>query len=323
MKSEKFAAAPSFFTFFSYFCGAMKHELSILIPIYNDICVQMVHQLSQQATAVEALSYEIIVADDGSKDAHCLQANSAIESLPHCYYIKRGVNVGRAAIRNFLAQQARYEWLLFLDGDMQVPHDHFLTNYLACDGDAVVDGGFAVVEAPSLHGQNLRYTYEWENQASHTAMERQKRPHQHFRTTNFMVRRDIMLQLPFDERIRHYGFEDVLFGKQLRQAEVSIKHIDNPMMLADVEPNSVFMAKTEEALLTLHTFRTELQGYSRLLTAVNGIHIGIVKRAIRLWHWLFGSLERRSLCGSKPRLSVFKLYKIGYYLTLTKNDKNV
>jgi hypothetical protein len=53
-----------------------------------------------------------------------------------------------------------------------------------------------------------------------------------------------------------------------------------------------------------------------LLTLVDGIHLGIVKSVIRLWHRLFGAIERRNLCGQRPSLTVFKLYKIGYYITL-------
>lgn len=298
-------------------CNEMKHELSILIPVYNGICLAQVQELHQQAEAVEGLTYEILVADDGSTDNDSIEANRVIESFAHCHYIIRGMNVGRSAIRNFLARQAHYEWLLFLDCGMQMPHDHFLKDYLSCEDGEVIDGGFAVLENPLLWGKNLRYTYEWASQTEHTAEQRRKRPYQHFRTTNFMVRRDVMLRLPFDERICHYGYEDVLFGKLLHKKKVSICHINNSVIQVDVEPNPVFMAKNEEALRTLYDFRTDLKGYSRLLIAVDGIHLGIVRSLIRLWHYLFGPLERRNLCGSRPSLTVFKLYKLGYYLTLS------
>jgi hypothetical protein len=41
-----------------------------------------------------------------------------------------------------------------------------------------------------------------------------------------------------------------------------------------------------------------------------------VRGFIRLWHRLFGALERRNLCSNHPSLNVFKLYKLGYYLSL-------
>ena len=123
-----------------------------------------------------------------------------------------------------------------------------------------------------------------------------------------------MLAHPFDERFRHYGYEDVLLGKVLHQHHIPIEHIDNPLGFSHFETNAEFVAKTEEGLHTLYQFRDDLRGYSRLLTFVSGIHIPLILSLIRLWHRLFRKAERRNLCGSRPSLWVFKLYRLGYYL---------
>jgi len=295
----------------------MKRELSILIPIYNDCCTLLVEQLHRQALAVGDFHFEIIVAEDGSKLEGPLAANKAITALPYCRHIIRGVNVGRAAIRNFLAQQARYEWLLFIDGDMSVTNNEFLLNYLRTDASEVVYGGYRVGEGDR---SNLRYRYEKASEPFHTAEQRRQKPYRDFHTSNFLIHRDLMLAHPFDERFRRYGYEDVLFGKHLRQAGVSIFHIDNPVGFDTFEDNATFVEKTEEGLRTLHDFRDDLRGYNGLLTFVSGIHVPLVKWLFRLFHLVFASLERRKLCGRRPSLFVFKLYKLGYYLTLTKND---
>ncbi|MBR2233513.1 MAG: glycosyltransferase family 2 protein [Prevotella sp.] len=302
----------------------MKKELSILIPVYNYDCTQLAQGLCRQMAELELAEgarLELIVAEDGSSVADTLVANAQLATLPRCHYIRRNQNVGRAAIRNFLARQSQYQWLLFLDCDMQLPGDHFLRNYLCCEGQDVVDGGFGVAEAPSLQGHNLRYSYEWSELKRHSVEQRRANPYRSFRTTNFMIRRDIMLNHPFDERFLHYGYEDVLFGKELKQHQIAITHIDNAMLLTDLETNDVFVSKTEEALRTLHQFRSDLRGYSRLLTLVEGIHLGVVRGLIKLVHRLAGPLLRRNLCGRHPSLRLFKIYKLGYYLTLTKNDK--
>ena len=302
----------------------MNHVLSILIPVYNGNCLAQVQELHRQAEAVVGLTYEILVADDGSTDGAVVEANRQIDSLSHSRYIIREENGGRAAIRNFLAQQARYDWLLFLDCDMTVCRADFLQTYLEYVAPntmphalQVVYGGYAVGEGqPS----NLRWLYEKEAEPRHTAEERRKQPYRDFHTANFLIRRDVMLAHPFDERFRHYGYEDVLLGKQLRQASVSIAHIDNPVGFDVFEDNQHFMAKTEEGLRTLYEFRNELRGYNGLLTFVGGIHLGFVRGLIRLWHWLMGPCERFLLCSRHPNLTLFKIYKLGYYLTLTKND---
>ena len=187
-------------------------------------------------------------------------------ALSHCQYIVRTENTGRAVIRNFLAQTAQYEFLLLIDSDMSVVSESFIQNYLAADCQTVVDGGIIVCGNPDELQGNLRYLYEQAEAPRHTAAERQRSPHQHIHTANLLIRRDLLLQYPFDERFRHYGYEDVLLGKTLHQHHVPILHIDNPLGMGTFETNAAFVAKTEEGLRTLHTFRNELRGYSRLLT---------------------------------------------------------
>ena len=290
-------------------------SLSVLIPTYHCSCLPLVEQLHKQLEQT-AIPYEIIVGDDGSTDTATIQANQPINDLPHCQYIVRTENTGRAAIRNFLAQTAQYEFLLFIDSDMTIVSETFIQHYLAADCQTVVDGGITVCGDPVELKGNLRYLYEQAEAPHHTATERQHSPHQHIHTANLLIRRDLMLQYPFDERFRHYGYEDVLLGKTLQRHHIPILHIDNPLGMGTFETNAAFVAKTEEGLRTLHTFRNELRGYSRLLTLVSGIHLSIVKDLIRLWHQVFGKTERRNLCGSRPSLWVFKLYRLGYYLSL-------
>ena len=296
-----------------------KNGLSILIPTYNGDCRQLVTELSSQAEAISGLSYEIIVADDGSTDLTMVERSREVEQLPHCRFMARTQNAGRAAIRNFLAQQATHPWLLFLDCDMSIISSHFLLNYLEQEGD-VVYGGYHI-RHDSASPSCLRYIYELQCQQQHTTEQRRKQPYQHFHTSNFMVSRKVMLAHSFDEQFRQYGYEDVLFGRRLREAGIAINHQEIPVGFLHFESNASFVSKTEEGLRTLHDHRQQLRGYSKLLTFVDGIHLGAVRWLIRLWHRLCGPLERRNLCGRRPSLRIFKIYKLGYYLTLTKNDK--
>lgn len=290
-----------------------KQEISVLIPTYNHVCVALVKGLAQQLEAVGG-DYEIIVADDGSTDAATVAENQVINTLPHCRYIVREENVGRAAIRNFLVREAQQPYVLFIDSDMTLISDDFIRRYLDSDCDTVIDGGVAIGGDPDTLKGNLRYRYEKAEEARHTAPERQKTPYQHLHTANLLVRRDLMLKHPFDERFRHYGYEDVLLGKSFREQRIPIAHIDNPLGFCTFETNADFVAKTEEGLRTLGQFRDDLRGYSRLLTLISNIHIPAVLTVIRLWHRLFGRLERRNLCGNRPSITVFKLYRLGYFI---------
>ena len=287
--------------------------ISVLIPTYNQPCLELVSQLQAQLEQA-AVPYEIIVADDGSTDERTVEANLGIATLVHCQYIIRKENAGRAVIRNFLAQEAQYDLLLFIDSDMSLVDDQYIRRYLAADCDTVVDGGVRIVGDEDEWRGNLRYLYEKAEEPHHTAPERQRTPYQHLHTANLLIRRELMLKYPFDERFRHYGYEDVLLGKTLRRHRVAIRHIDNPLGFSTFEANADFVAKTEEGLRTLYEFREDLRGYSRLLTLVLGIHIPLVKSMIRWMHRLAGPAVRRNLCSTHPRLFLFKLYKLGYYL---------
>ena len=289
-------------------------SLSILIPTFNDLCVNLVEGLRLQAEET-GITYEILVADDGSTDEDVVRQNNAISQWPYCQYLRHTNNIGRAAIRNLLVRTAQHEWLLFIDSDMTLFRPNFLARYLLADDVDVIDGGVVIGgDAEALRG-NLRYRYEKSAEHEHTVEKRQQNPYRDFHTANFLIRRELMLSHPFDERFRHYGYEDVIFGKQLRAAHIAITHIDNPMGFCTFESNPDFVSKTEEGLHTLLLFRNELRGYSRLLTLVDSIHIPLILSLIRLFHWLFGSLIRRNLCGSHPSLQLFKLYKLGYYLS--------
>ena len=289
--------------------------LSILIPTYNDLCVKLVGDLRQQAEQT-GIGYEILVGDDGSTDHEVVSENRQIDQWAHCRYLVQPQNTGRAAIRNRLAREARYDWLLFVDSDMTVVRPDYIGQYVAQDNADVVDGGVTIGGDAEVLKQNLRYLYEKASEHEHTAEMRQKKPYQDFHTANFLIRRDLMLSHPFDERFRYYGYEDVLFGKQLRADHIAIKHIDNPMGFCTFESNPDFVSKTEEGLRTLYQFHSELRGYSRLITLVEGIHIPLILSLIRLSHRLFSGLIRHNLCGRHPSLKLFKFYKLGYYTTI-------
>lgn len=291
--------------------------LSILIPTYNDLCVKLVGDLRQQAEQT-GIGYEILVGDDGSTNHEVVSENRQIDQWAHCSYLVQPQNTGRAAIRNRLAREARYDWLLFVDSDMTVVRPDYISQYVAQEDANVVDGGVVIGGDAEALNQNLRYLYEKASEHEHTAEMRQKKPYQDFHTANFLIRRDLMLSHPFDERFRYYGYEDVLFGKQLRADHIAITHIDNPMGFCTFESDPDFVAKTEEGLRTLHQFRNELRGYSRLLTLVEGIHIPLILSLIRFFHRLFGGLIRRNLCSHHPNLRLFSLYKLGYFLCIDK-----
>lgn len=314
----------------------MTHiDLSILLPSYNNVCVSLVQVLQRQADALSGkldkpFRYEIIVADDGSTDAACIDANRVIGDMLHCRYLRMEQNVGRAQIRNVLISESRGDYVLLIDSDLFLCDDNYLYKYATSTADVVYGGtriggeGFAMVDneanTENLKG-NLRYIYEKKAEPSHRAAFRQLRPNQEISVCNLYARRDIMEAHPFDSRFKAYGYEDVLFGKRLAESGIEVTHIDNPVLINEFEPNSVFVKKTEEAILTLCRFEQDLEGYSNLKTKVTTLGRYIPLSLFRLWHRIMKNKEKRNLTGSKPSLLLFKLYKLGFFLENRKVKK--
>lgn len=310
----------------------MKEALSILIPTYNNVCLELVKSLQAQAALLPHLEYEILVADDGSTDLSTIQENRRINDWESCRYIEREQNVGRAAIRNFLAQQARYPWLLFIDSNMDVILSEYLSNYLKqleeSNADlakaapircGVIYGGYQIKRDDKTKERlknNLRYIFESRGTQNGDYRERQAHPYSDFHTSNFIVQRSIILKYPLDERFYHYGYEDVLWGKVLKDNHIGIKHIDNPLGYDHFIGNMSFVCKTEESLRTLYQFREELEGYSKIIDYA---------QRLKRWHlsylcqklFPFFSLPIKArLTGNKPSIFTFNLYKLLYYVHL-------
>lgn len=340
-----------------------KEGLSILIPLYNQVGVALAMALSKQveqcakeekkknegkgnANDTISLGFEIIFADDGSGDATARQRNAIIAQLPYCQYIERPKNVGRSAIRNFLAHTAHYSHLIFLDGDVAIKRGNFVQTYLAHRNDADVIIGtlhFSRMQVacdtaediightkrakeetkkttePVLYDDNLKYRYEQQFLAKHPVKKRMQQPYASFRTTNFMVRRDLLLAYPFDETFHEYGYEDTLFGKQLKEHGATLIHLDNAATIADYEDNATFVAKTEESLRTLAAHDHQLQDYSTLLHTANKLKCLHLQPLIAFVFKLFKDLLHKNLCSNSPSVFLFNVYKLGYYVNLTRS----
>lgn len=293
--------------------------ISVLIPAYNNKCYTLVAELQKQLEA-SGVVYEILVAEDGSRDQVSIISNHRISELPHCRHIIRRENIGRAAIRNFLAREAKGEWVLFVDSGISILNDNFITSYLKVlhtSKPCVINGGVIAEDARGIYTANLRYRYEKAEEPNHSAIVRSQRPHNSFRSTNFLAHHTVMKSFPFDENYKKYGYEDIAFGINLQRHNVMVFHIDNPVVYTEFESNKEFLAKTEESLDTLQTFSDQIRGYSMLIAIKDKLRRYKVLSLARLAHRIICRIERHNLLSTHPSLFVFKLYKLGYFISLS------
>ena len=98
--------------------------LSILIPTYNYNAYPLALELERQALK-SGIIFELICIDDGSFSALSIQ-NQNINTLTSCQFIRAKQNRGRTGLRQYLAELANYDWLLFLDADVMPKSENFI-----------------------------------------------------------------------------------------------------------------------------------------------------------------------------------------------------
>ena len=299
----------------------MKTQLSILIPTYNYVCLPLVRELHRQASAIGGLQFEIVVAEDGSDQPETIARNAEITALSHCKHIVREENVGRAVIRNDLADVASMSWLLFIDSDMRVVSPLFVERYLqTADEWGVVYGGNITNGGAWNDERLLKVRYEQAAERHFTPQQRAKRPNQNLNTSNILVSKRVMQAVPFDSRFLTYGYEDVFWGMTLAQKGIEVAHIDNPVGFNHYDNNVVFVGKTIEGLHTLYAFRTELAGFSSIARLERRLRrLRLDGAVLMVLNWMMPLLHRR-IIGFKPSLTAFKLFKLCTYLRISQAE---
>lgn len=289
---------------------------SILIPTHDYTCYQLVADLHEQAEKL-GVPYEIIVAEDGSRDQVSMIANHKIVDMSNCKHVVRKENIGLAATRNELARIAQYNWIIYIDSDAKVEGKEYLANYLKEIGKAdVVVGGLLTPEVNYDPHRTLRHKYEREADKVRKASMRMQSPYMQLSCFNIMMRRSMFLTILFDKDCRQYGYEDALFGVELEKRGISILHIDNPLIHKGLDTNEAFLFKSETALRTLKSLNGKMEGHSHVENAMNKLYRLHIGWAMRMFHRMFGGLLRKNLLSKKPLLLLFSIYKLGYYSCL-------
>ena len=283
--------------------------LSILIPVYNFSIEPLVVALAAQAEAL-SIDWEIRCYDDGSIP-EWRSVNQPVALLPQVIYQELEQNIGRAAIRNLLAQDARFPYLLFLDNDSGIVRADFLRTYVQnLPTEGILYGGRVYTDDPPADpAWRLHWTYGHRRE-SLPLDRRVAAPYESFMTNNFCVPRTLMLEIGFDAQLTTYGHEDTIFGQELAQRGIPIVHLDNPVVHLGLEAAPVFLRKQAEALQNLTylqqqypAFRTRLLALEARLPA--SAWALLAKLAPALLPWL-----EKQLSGSQPRMSALDVWKL-------------
>jgi glycosyltransferase involved in cell wall biosynthesis len=279
-----------------------------------------VQGLAAQADNLDA-TCEILLIDDCSTDG-CRELNSALASLSAVRYIELNRNIGRSAIRNLLAREALYRYLIFMDSDAQLCSDDFLRKYLDCCHEGVVcyGGKKNIAECPAPD-YRLRWLCSIRREEQ-SASERRRNPNRSFITYNFLIDKEIFNTVSFDESLKNSNHEDTIFGFRLSEAGIVVCHIDNQLWYCSFDDSAVFIEKTELGLQNLIDFYRRTENKAAFAAEVKALRVWRTVNAVGLSGAVAGlfrlmrSVMRSNLIGKYPSMFVFDLYKLGYLCSI-------
>lgn len=300
--------------------------LSILIPNYNYDCSELLYTLAEQCLALRQAAggadgpfdYEVIVGDDGSTDVKSLCAVRDTAAHVGAQLLELPVNGGRARMRNALMEAARMPYLLILDSDMLPRTSDFVRDIWAERHKADVVCARLVNPLGEPEGSELRCRYEKATEPKRTAEYRNARPFSSVATYCLLMRRAALGDLRFDECCTEYGYEDVLFGQELRRRYISIYHTDVPILHTGIDSNESFLKKTEAAMRTLTTIAPKLDELPGAALYYNELKKKGMDWLPSVAYRLFGGMMRGNLLGRHPSLKIFHLYKLCYFAYLMR-----
>jgi glycosyltransferase involved in cell wall biosynthesis len=292
--------------------------VSVLIPIYNQNCSELIFALQQQIELLD-VPVEIIAIDDAS--IVYKEENRKAITCPNHKYIELNNNIGRAAIRNKLATIARYEYLLFMDCDTYPASDSFLLNYIQCihsnvGQDGVICGGYKYSLHPPENPQQLfRWKYGKKREEK-PAAERNKSPYKSFSSFNFCIHNKVFSTIRFDETIKGYGHEDTWFGIALKENKISVVHIDNELFQVFIDDTAMYLEKSRNAVKNLYTLYTTSDKMS-MFEQIKLVRVfektkkmGLCSITVVLYELLQQTCEQ-NFYSKKPSLALFDFYRLG------------
>lgn len=288
--------------------------ISVLIPTYNCNIVPLVTEIRNQFLPLN-VSYEILAFDDASMPRFN-DNNDSINLVENCRFKLLLTNIGRSAIRNLLAKNAKYENLLFIDAGTFPKEENFISQYLGFIDKKIVVGGMTSSEKSPKKPYKLRWLYTKKRESV-------SKNNKVICSSNFFIKKTILLENPFDESIKKYGCEDVVFFNSLLKKNIEILHIANPVIHDSDDDANTFIIKTEYAIENL----IELISLGKLSSKNYNVSIIYDKlkkiKLDRFAGWLFNRLKPhlvRNFNTSNPSLLLFDFYRLGYFCQL-KNKK--
>ena len=285
--------------------------ISILIPCYDYNAYPLVSKLEKQALILN-INFEIICIDDASFSSKN-ETNQKINLLTNSRFIESKKNLGRIKNRLLLAENSQYNWLLFIDVDSNPVGESFLKNYTSYMGKGTIFFGGCVYKKSENPNCSLRYKFGKKREEINS-IQRNKNPYKYVPSRNFMCKKDVIVETLSKIESVSYG-NDYVFGSILKRKSIDVIHFDNPVLIENIEENSIFIRKTHQALENVIKCYKEgkLQKHSiTLLKVYRILDVLLMKGVFIKLTNIFRDKIEKNLHKENPDLFLFDVYRLSY-----------
>ena len=227
-----------------------KPQVSVIMPVYNG---EKYIKQAVESVFAQKVATELLVIDDGSTD-HTEKVLSAYEGREDFRYLKNKENMGAARSRNRGVQEARGEYIAFLDADDWWEEGKLTaqlellekTGYVLCStgrelmkADGTDTGRYIPVKEKILYRDLLK--------------------HNSINCSSVLLLRDVAAEFPMEHDDSH---EDYLTWLKILRKYGPAAGIDRPLLKYRMSKTSKSGDKKKSAIMTYKVYR--YMGYSHM-----------------------------------------------------------
>ena len=134
-----------------------------------------------------------------------------------------------------------------------------------------------------------------------------------------MIQKSVFEKVSFNEKIPNLRHEDTLFSYNLKQQNILVEHIENPVYHNGLDDFDVAIKKENESLVALK-FLVENQFIPYNYISLSNLFYGLKKMQLVFLLKVFFKTTKplllKNLASKNPSLFIFDMYRLGYFGSL-------
>lgn len=206
--------------------------LSVCITAYNTDVSALVKKILTQAN-IANINIDILIGINTE-----LKPSLTDKNITYLY----SHELNSAKLKNKLAEKSKYEYILFLDADIEIKSDSFISFYVASivQKQQIVFGG--KINPAQKPNNKYLLAYKYSNITDALDIDiRRKKANNYFSSSNLLINKQLFSSIKFNEEFSKYGYSDEFLAFNILKQNITITQIDNPIITTSSTTNSNFL----------------------------------------------------------------------------------